>query len=187
MRGPAGHLCACSPNPPEPRYEPPARLRVQSIRRLRQHQEQPVSVLRADGRSAAANGRVATVEVNGDTVAYPFSQLTRVHVINDVVDGTPLVVFHQGGTKSALDGPVIAASRDVGAAAVFARSVAGNVLTFSWLADQFIDDQTNSTWDIFGRATTGSFAGQRVRPLLNANHFWFAWAIFKPETRVWAP
>jgi len=89
--------------------------------------------------------RVATVEVNGDTAAYPFSQLTRVHVINDMAGGTPLVVFHQGGTNSALDGPVIAAPRDVGAAAVFDRSVAGNVLTFSLLGDRFVDDQTNSS------------------------------------------
>ncbi len=66
-------------------------------------------------------------------------------------------------------------------------SVAGNVLTFSLLGDRFVDDQTNSIWDIFGRATAGSFTGQRLRPLVNANHFWFAWAVFKPETRVWVP
>jgi len=39
--------------------------------------------------------------------------------------GTPLVVFHQGGTVSALDGAVIAASRDVGAAAAVSTVPAG--------------------------------------------------------------
>jgi hypothetical protein len=131
--------------------------------------------------------RVATVELGGETAAYPFSRLIPAHVVNDEVGGIRLVVFHQGGTVSALDGPVIAASRDVGAAAVFDRTLDGSLLTFSWRSDRFADDQTGSTWDILGRATAGPLAGQRLHPLLSANHFWFAWAVFKPETRVWAP
>jgi hypothetical protein len=108
-------------------------------------------------------------------------------VVNDVLGGTPLVVLHQGGTLSALDGAVIAASRDVGAAAAFDRSIDDQVLTFSVRADQFIDNQTNSTWDILGRATAGPLVGNRLRPLVSANHFWFAWAVFRPDTRIWAP
>jgi len=136
-----------------------------------------------DGRLAPME-RVATVEVNGESAAYPFSQLGRVHVVNDVVGGTPLVVFHQGGTTSALDAPAIAASRDVGAAAVFDRSVDGTRLTFSLHADHFADDQTGSTWDILGRAVAGPCVGHQLRSLVHGNHFWFAWAVFKPETRI---
>ena len=131
--------------------------------------------------------RVATVEFGGQTAAYPFSRLIQAHVVNDELGGTPLVVFHQGGTVSALDASVISASRDVGAAAVFERTLDGQVLTFSWQADHPIDNQTGSTWDMLGRATAGTLKGQRLRPLVSGNHFWFAWAVFKPETRVWAP
>jgi hypothetical protein len=131
--------------------------------------------------------RVVTVELNGVTVAYPFSKLTQVHVVNDVVGGTPLVVFHQGGTVSALDGPVIAASRDVGAAAAFGRELDGTLLTFSVHDDRFVDTQTSSTWDILGNATDGKLAGKRLHPVVSANHFWFAWAVFKPDTRIWKP
>lgn len=108
-------------------------------------------------------------------------------VVNDVVAGTPLAVFHQGGTSSALDGPVIAASRDIGAAAVFDRTLDGKLLTFSLRNDHFVDDQTGSSWDILGRATDGPYAGKRLSPIVSANHFWFAWVVFKPETRIWAP
>lgn len=82
---------------------------------------------------------------------------------------------------------MIAASRDVGAAAVFDREFDGAVLTFSMRGDQFVDDQTTSTWDILGRATAGQLAGKSLRPIVSANHFWFAWAVFKPETRVSTP
>jgi Protein of unknown function (DUF3179) len=71
----------------------------------------------------------------------------------------------------------------VGVAVAFDRGVDGHVLTFSVRDEQFVDDQTGSTWDILGRAT----AGPRLRPLAGADHFWFAWAVFKPETRIWAP
>ena len=131
--------------------------------------------------------RVVTVELNGERVAYPFSKLTRVHAVNDVVGGTPIVVLHQGGTVSALDGPIIAASRDVGAAATFQRELDGSLLTFSLRDDRFVDDQTGSTWDILGRATDGALAGKRLHPVVSANHFWFAWAVFKPDTRIWTP
>jgi hypothetical protein len=131
--------------------------------------------------------RVATLELNGGMAAYPFSQLARVHVVNDTVGGASIVVFHQTGTRSALDGAVIATSRDVGAAAVFDRTVHGQVLTFSWRNDHFVDDQTGSTWDILGRATDGGLAGNRLRAVVSGNHFWFAWATFKPDTRIWAP
>jgi hypothetical protein len=93
----------------------------------------------------------------------------------------------QRGTVSALDGAVIAASRDVGAATAFDRSVDDKVLTFSLRGDQFIDDQTSSTWDILGRAIAGPLVGDRLHPLVSANHFWSAWAVFRPETRIWAP
>ena len=104
-----------------------------------------------------------------------------------MVGGTPLVVFHQGGTVSALDGPVIPALRDIGAAAAFSREVDGTSLTFSMRNDRFVDDQTGSTWNILGRATNGPLAGKRLSPVVSANHFWFAWAVFKPETRIWTP
>jgi hypothetical protein len=131
--------------------------------------------------------RVVTVEQNGETAAYPFSRLIHSPAINDVVGGTPVVILHQAGTVSALDGATIAASRDVGAATAFDRQIDDRVLVFSRVDGQFIDDQTSSTWDILGRAIAGPFVGHRLRPLVSANHFWFAWAVFRPETRIWAP
>ena len=57
--------------------------------------------------------RVATVELNGVTVAYPFSQLSQVHAVNDALGGAPVVVLYQAGTTSALDGALIATSREI--------------------------------------------------------------------------
>ena len=132
--------------------------------------------------------RVVAVERDGETAAYPFGALLAARVVNDTLGGTPLVVLHQGGTTSALDRVSIPASRDVGAAGVFERAVDGRPLTFRLGSDgRFEDEETGSAWDITGRATAGPLLGRRLAPVVHGNHFWFAWAVFKPETRVWAP
>ena len=37
---------------------------------------------------------------------------------------------------------------------------------------------------MLGRAVGGPLAGAQLTPLVSGNHFWFAWAVFQPETRV---
>ena len=76
-------------------------------------------------------------------------------------------------------------SRDIGATGVFNRLLDGVEMTFFADGEQIIDTNTGSTWNIFGQAIDGELAGKQLEPILHANHFWFAWAVFKPDTRVW--
>jgi hypothetical protein len=131
--------------------------------------------------------RVVTVALNGEAAAYPFSQLEQRGVIRDIVGGTPIAVLFQKGTASALDAGRIAGSRDVGAAGVFEPLVESRALTFRAEGGRILDGETGSEWDSLGRAVTGPLAGQRVRPVVHANHFWFAMAAFYPDVRVWQP
>ncbi|RME58163.1 DUF3179 domain-containing protein, partial [Candidatus Parcubacteria bacterium] len=48
-------------------------------------------------------------------------------------------------------------------------------------------DQTNSEWNILGQAVSGELAGSQLTPVTSINHFWFSWAAFRPETRVYQP
>ena len=140
----------------------------------------------ADDRLAAMD-RVIAVEINEEFVAYPYAILSAAKVIADSVGGEEIVVFWQAGTTSALDGSSIAASRDVGAATVYSPVVDGETLSFTWNGSAFVDAQTGSTWNIFGQATSGDLAGTQLQPRQHANHFWFAWAAFRPETRIYQP
>ncbi|AEB11737.1 DUF3179 domain-containing protein [Marinithermus hydrothermalis] len=129
--------------------------------------------------------RVVSLELGGEPVAYPFSVLEEVRVVNDAVGGVPIVVMWREGTTSALDRSSISGSKDVGAVAVFRRELDGRVLTFEWNGEAFVDQQTGSTWNLFGAATSGPLEGQRLEPVIHDNTLWFAWAAFKPETRVY--
>lgn len=137
-----------------------------------------------DGRLPAVE-RVVTVSLGDIDVAYPLSVLSEQGVINDSQNSQDLVIFHQGGTTSALGARQIAEAQDVGAAGVFDPDLDGQKLTFKQEGDKIVDVQTGSVWNIVGQAIDGELAGVELTPIVHANHFWFAWAAFKPDTVIY--
>jgi hypothetical protein len=60
----------------------------------------------------------------------------------------------------------------------------GEQLTFYMDGTVIKDHQTKSTWNVLGQASSGPLTGKRLSPIVHGNHFWFAWAAFKPSTVV---
>jgi hypothetical protein len=131
--------------------------------------------------------RVLGLELAGEAVAYPYQTLEKIHAANDTVGETAIVVLWEPGAASAMDSARIAQGRDVGAAMAFERTLNGETLTFVWAGERLIDEATSSTWNVLGQATSGPLAGQQLEPVAGLNFFWFSWAAFHPQTRVYAP
>lgn len=115
---------------------------------------------------------VIGIEVNGEAVAYPFSALNQRPIINDEIGGVAvLVVF----------------DKDSAAGAVFDRTYNGETLTFSSTKELVLtDDLTGSTWDgITGTALDGPLAGTSLTRLKSTTIFWFGWADFFPDTKIY--
>jgi hypothetical protein len=129
--------------------------------------------------------RVAAVGIGGAFTAYPYPVLERERAVNDAVRGEPVVVLFVPGTRSALDRRSIADSREVGSTGVFSPLVDGTHLVFTWDGERFTDTQTGSTWDSLGRALAGPLAGAQLERIAHQDHFWFAWAAFRPDTRIY--
>lgn len=139
---------------------------------------------RTDNRLRAME-RVVAIEHDGESRAYPFSVLAEKRVVNDQIRDVPIVVLWAPGTASALDDGQIALGRDVGSSNVFSRRVGSQLLEFEAFGDgAYRDRQTDSTWDILGRAVAGALQGTQLEAIPHGNHFWFAWAVFKPETKI---
>ena len=132
----------------------------------------------------SAMERVLTLELGSETAAFPFSALSELVVIEAEVGGEMVVAFWQPGQVSALDEAFIIGSRNVGSAGAFSPVLDGDRLRFEARDGAIVDAGTGSTWDVLGRAVTGPLAGRQLTPFVSGNHFWFAWAVFKPETRV---
>ncbi|MBM4422353.1 MAG: DUF3179 domain-containing protein [Chloroflexi bacterium] len=130
--------------------------------------------------------RVLTVDLNGDAVAYPYDVLQQMNVINDTVGGANVVVLWAAGAASALDAATVAGGRDVGAALAHLRELDNQTLTFALDGTKILDNETGSEWNALGVAVGGPLAGKQLTPVA-INHFWFSWAAFRPETRVYQP
>jgi hypothetical protein len=131
--------------------------------------------------------RVVGVVVDGETKAFPFSVLEDVRAANDELARVPIVVMWGAPeTVSALDAPKILDSDAVGTGVAYERTLRDQVLTFEALPDGlFRDVETGSTWNILGKAMSGPLANQELAPIVQTNHFWFAWAAFNPDSPVW--
>ncbi len=131
--------------------------------------------------------RVVTVRFAEEDVdvAYPLATLAEMGAINDEPASHPIVVFHLPGTASALGASTIAEADDVGATAVFSRNVAEQTLTFSREGEFFVDAETGTKWNIAGQAVEGELVGEELEQLVAADHFWFSWAAFRPNTIIY--
>ncbi len=130
--------------------------------------------------------RVVAIDLNGESLAVPFSALEKESIISYTLAGQDLVIFFKLGTVSALDNEVIAEGRDVGAAGVFDPALEGRELTFILEDGEIVDEQTGSTWSLLGKATTGPLEGKRLMPIPHSGaQFWFSLVAFKPGTIIY--
>ena len=133
--------------------------------------------------------RVAAVAIGDTFAAFPFRVLAEERVVNYTIGGRDVAVFYEPGTLSALDTTVIASARDVGATGVFDPVLDGVKLTFALEGDPedgtIVDRETASTWSILGHAIDGPLSGAELERIVHQDHFWFAWAAFRPETSVY--
>ena len=140
-----------------------------------------------DGR-LPATARVLTVSEGDIEVAYPYKLLAEVGVVNDRVGGVDIVIFFDEGTLS----PFLSSagsSTTSGSAVAFHRAVDGRRLTFRIDGDRLADLETGSRWNLLGRAVSGELQGATLQAMKHSNEFWFAWAVFHPDTelRTYAP
>ena len=122
--------------------------------------------------------RVAALDFDGESVAYPFRALAVEPVVNDQVGDQEIVIFYDDGTESAFRTSTRGQNyQNSGSTTVFSRKVNGLTLNFSV-------DEAGTTWDKFGNASAGELAGAQLEPLVHGQEFWFAIATFRPGTEV---
>jgi len=132
-----------------------------------------------------AKERVVVLGGEVDPVAVTLVRLAEARVLAVEVEGGEVVLWSAAGLRSALDTEAIADGRVLSTTGAFDPMVDGRSLTFVPVGDaEFTDHQTGSTWTILGRATAGPLAGTQLRPVQHLDTFWFAWAAFRPGTRI---
>ncbi|MEM7326422.1 MAG: DUF3179 domain-containing protein [Actinomycetota bacterium] len=136
-------------------------------------------------RTELAKARIVGINDELGSVAVRFEDLAVQPVIPVTEGGRNLVVFHLEGLASALDSFEVGGGRDVGQTGVFVAEAAdGTALTFSRSGEEFVDEETGTTWNIIGQAIDGPLAGEQLQAVSHLDTFWFAWATYRPDTIV---
>jgi hypothetical protein len=106
---------------------------------------------------------------NYKTRVYVIDRTRQTRIINDSFENEPIVVIDDGKSNFVLS---------------YFRVVDGTDLTFT-LADgnssfpfTFRDNETGSTWNVFGEAVDGPLSGKKLVRTLSYNAYRFAWATF---------
>ena len=131
--------------------------------------------------------RVVGLTAGGKATAYPFTRLVEIPVVYATLGSREVAILYEGDTRSPLDDNVISLGRKVGTVGVFVPEVKGQRLTLVADGDFFKDQETGSTWNIFGQGVEGKLKGERMPPISHTQSFWFYWAAANPDTEIWEP
>lgn len=155
------------------------------------------SRLPADGR-VAADAEVLGVWTGKSARAYPVETLAKAGMIEDKVDGQPLVVLWQPQARTAAAyRPTAAPPRkyvgpqpnDEGISPPQPAPEPQRLVTLRRggkdPAAPFVDQETQSRWDVAGRAVAGELKGWTLTWADSVQVKWFAWAAEYPETTVY--
>lgn len=129
--------------------------------------------------------RVLSLRSNDKTLLFDLTSLKENPVVNSKFEGTSFVVFAFDDMNSALDKSDISSSKLIPSAAVYSAEVKGKALTFRMKDGVVIDEQTGSSWNIFGFAEKGELAGTQLQQLDQGVHFAFAWLAFDPGAQIY--
>jgi hypothetical protein len=153
-----------------------------------------------------AEAQVLGVWTGKTARAYPLDLLAKSGVLNEEIDGQPLVIFWEPKTRTgAAYRPVASQPRKYKGPAPDADGVSPpneGVLTPPGTAvvsprkltlrlgpegnaSRFRDEETHSTWDVAGRCIAGSLKGWTLAWVDAVQVKWFAWAAEYPQTTLY--
>lgn len=130
--------------------------------------------------------RVLTLRNGESTLLFTLATLKELPVVNTVFNEKPVTVFSFATMNSALDKARINESRLIPAGAIYDSTLDGKKLTFELRDGVAVDNETGSTWSIFGVALSGPLAGKKLQQLDGGVHFAFAWFAFDPEAQIFS-
>ncbi len=119
--------------------------------------------------------RVLGLRLAGTDRAYPFQTLKTQPLINDTLNGEPVLIWFDPDSQTGT---------------AYLRRVVETTLTFSRSPEDpgiLIDDQTGSEWlATTGEAVSGHYRGKRLLPLVATTAFAFGWYSYFPNSETFA-
>ncbi len=113
---------------------------------------------------------VIGVVSESNSKAFDWADLAKARVINDEIEGTPIVIAIESDTAS-----FHAWKRDAGAGAL--------TFVYSDSTKSLMDTNSRSVWDWNGQCVDGKLKGTILQPVQAYQEFWHSWRTFHPQTK----
>jgi len=133
----------------------------------------PPGVLRVDDRLKPRT-MIIGLDVGTSSEAFPLTVLREARVIHDDLGGQPVLIVHQPASDTTT---------------AFLARAKGKTLQFRAAnaeATELTDKETGSRWDAYGKCLSGPLKGSQLEALILEPEYWFAWAEFHPETKIYS-
>lgn len=134
--------------------------------------------------------RIVGVQKRRNAVAFPVPEgRGAVAVATARLKGAPLVAFFSRGVAEPSTASRLQDGNRGWAGVVYRATLKGRELSFRHRQRHrdFVETSTGSTFDLFGKATSGPLAGSRLRSVDQITAFWFSWSDSYPRTKVARP
>jgi hypothetical protein len=129
-------------------------------------------LVRRDLDSWQHNSWIVGVKNNFSTKAYDWNQLLQKKIIQDSLDGLPILLIIENDSASFH---------------VYNRRIDDSTLTFQLSADKdlLVDQETHSSWNMDGVCIHGLLMGKRLLPVQSYNEFWHSWQTFHLDPKIY--
>lgn len=129
---------------------------------------------RKDSLSWKDKSWIVAIQIGMGARAYDWIELQKMRVINDTLQGIPLLVMAAPDSMSFYS---------------YNRIVKSDTLTFSFNGDgqNMIDTKTNSTWSWTGKCIEGALKNSLLTPMQAYQEYWHSWRTFHPQTTRYIP
>ena len=130
------------------------------------------SLVRRDTDSWQHNSWIVGVQNNFSSKAYDWNILVQKKIIQDSLDGLPILLTIENDTTSFH---------------VYDRRINGEVLSFQIAGnnDLLADEETHSSWNMDGICVDGLLKGKKLSPVQSYNEFWHSWQTFHKNAKIY--
>ncbi len=128
----------------------------------------------------SARDLVLGVDAFGASRAYPLERIDAAKLIEDRLNGTPVLVILGPDRKSVrvFEARASATDHESDYFSLTQTPVA------QMGAALFMDSATGSTWNFDGCAISGSSQGKCLKPISAIKDYWFDWRNYHPQTTI---
>ena len=120
---------------------------------------------------------VVGFENKGQFKAYKQQEIEDKKVINDQVNGKPIVLFSSYPFMVRAYDPLVKGGVE--------QTIVLLQFDYNTKDKSFIDKQTGSLWNFEGKAISGKMKGKQLTRLPFDEGFWFEWVAFHPKTEIY--